>query len=102
MSEESAIFASSSPNPELDSIVTTETQLGNISLSELQHRDSLDEGHQIGDGTPIERELGDNEGTEHYLINETKEVDRPNEPSWLADFDPELIDSLRGVVNFID
>lgn len=26
----------------------------------------------------------------------------PSEPAWLAEFDPEFIESLRGCVNFVD
>ncbi|KAI1100078.1 P-loop containing nucleoside triphosphate hydrolase protein [Jackrogersella minutella] len=37
-----------------------------------------------------------NEDVEHLPAS------NPNEPAWLAEFDPQLIESLRGCVNFVD
>ncbi len=34
--------------------------------------------------------------------SENGSSNEPVEPAWVAGFDPELIDSLRGLVNFVD
>lgn len=46
--------------------------------------------------TPVGQPQGD---SEYFPLNEHPET---GEPAWLVEFDRDLIDSLRGVVNFVD
>jgi hypothetical protein len=90
-SPEPEIFSSSSPLLDLskfDVPVVTANQTEEIAPNPQPLSD-------IGHLTAEQQE----NGSEYRPINA---IAVPNEPAWLGDFDPELIDSLRGLVNFID
>ncbi|KAI8635519.1 P-loop containing nucleoside triphosphate hydrolase protein [Xylariaceae sp. FL1651] len=86
-------FGSSSSLPEFGT-----TSANTPQMESMMHSPSQGENDSATVTCPIPREQpeDDSRGSSQGLAT------RSNEPAWVADFDPELIDSLRSVVNFID
>ncbi|KAI3321340.1 P-loop containing nucleoside triphosphate hydrolase protein [Xylariaceae sp. AK1471] len=91
-------FASSSPLPDIPRLDVLVPAVPQTEEAIPNSHFSLDEDCLASTNSPAakEQQKVDSE------YRPTNEIAVPSEPAWLADFDPELIDSLRGVVNFID
>ncbi|TGJ85011.1 hypothetical protein E0Z10_g3750 [Xylaria hypoxylon] len=93
--QESNSPTSSSALPEFDMITPDSPQLDEALLDFHFSKDDDRSAH----ASPPTFERQPENDYEYCSLNEPTE---PTEPAWVADFDPDLIDGLRGIVNFVD
>lgn len=93
--DEYNFLVSSPPIPGFEVTAPTSPHLAEVlSISQFSAAD----GHSAVSGSPSP--VSQPEGESQYC--QPNEGSETGEPAWLVEFDADLIDSLRGVVNFVD